>query len=656
MREGWIWELLGFTKTQACVRLWRVDDKVLRRQIRPGVQVRLVTPSHGAATDRWVLMTELFSGEGWECPGTLHRIMLGPDVSKGGVCREIIRMFTQPPVVCFKSEMEIDLLSRIHEYSDAFRECSIFTDGSVVQEKNPVINVFIPSPSITRSIGESPLVAGAMVARPSGPVMHGLSLAFRAEDGQAAGCGNSYDIEMVMLTLACLVRDQLRMEDSPLATVWSDCKGAVDKAVQIDLASVRKKGHKEHGLLLRRMFHSRAADNSLLCHVKGHPERRLLKGQRWQELSGTEAGIYLADKIADAKMSDDTRFVWENDGSIRAPLVTIGVVDILRLFASIDLWSVVDTQGVPILDSPVARVQARRFARYLHRRDEPRDDKIWTRYVTTAPAAVFAHERLYHRRAKVTKVVFNWYLRVEHIVNGAEAGQAGALQVQLLPPEEGQSVEEQLPTDNRHKAGCCLLCGEDVQRDTERHLYSSCRHDDIRTIRGEAEAQVQGLIAELPEGQVKATASRLQSLLLDAQVRHRVWKGIITPEQVRWISEGIESISDRDRDTALLSSKVIKSCLRVVGVALLAIRKAAWKVGGTVSVRQSAGSMRNRQQGEDRGRTGSVATLLGIMSPKESVCWELARRERRGLRQSGGSSKEAQVKGAHDGITQWDVH
>jgi hypothetical protein len=164
---------------------------------------------------------------------------------------------------------------------------------------------------------------------------------------------------------------------------------------------------------------------------------------------------------------------------------------------------------------------------------------------------------------------------VEHLANGAEAGQAGAPQVQLLPLQEGQSVEEQSSTDNLHKVGCCLLCGEDVQRDTERHLYSSCRHDDIRTIRGEAEAQVQGLIAELPEGQVKATASRLQSLLLDAQVRHRVWKGIITPEQVRWISEGIESISDRDRDTALLSSKVIKCCLRVVGVALLAIRKAA---------------------------------------------------------------------------------
>ena len=75
-----------------------------------------------------------------------------------------------------------------------------------------------------------------------------------------------------------------------------------------------------------------------------------------------------------------------------------------------------------------------------------------------------------------------------------------------------------------------------------------------------------------------------------------------------------------------------------------------------MSVRQSAGNMRSRQQSEDRGRTGSVATLLGLMSPKESVCWELARRERRGLRQSGGRSKGAQVKGAHDGITQWDVH
>jgi hypothetical protein len=435
MRDGWVYELLGFEKESACVRLWRVDSGAAQRELRPGAQVRLITPSHGAATNRWVPMDELFSGEGWENPGVLYRIILGPDVSIGGVLREVVVMFSQPPVIRFKSEMKIELLSAIHEQSDAYMGCSIFTDGSVIQEKNPVINAFIPSPAIDRELGESPLVAGAMVARPSGPVMHGLSLAFRVEDGRSAGCRNSYDIEMLMLTFACLVRDQLRTEGLQLATIWSDCKSAVDKAMQINLSRIRKDGHKEHGLLLRRMFHSRAGDASLLQHVRGHPERRLPKGHRWQELSGSDAGIFLADKIADAKMSEDARYVWENDGSIRTPMVTVDAVDILRLFANIDLWAVVDVQGIPILDSPLARVQSRRFSRYLQHRDGSREEKVWTTYITTAPAAVFETERQYHRRAKVTKVVFNWYLRAEQLGSGGGAGededqQEGQLELQ----------------------------------------------------------------------------------------------------------------------------------------------------------------------------------------------------------------------------------
>jgi hypothetical protein len=118
----------------------------------------------------------------------------------------------------------------------------------------------------------------------------------------------------------------------------------------------------------------------------------------------------------------------------------------------------------------------------------------------------------------------------------------------------------------------------------------------------------------------------------------------------------MDQISDSNRDTALLISKVIKSCLRVVGVALLAIRKAAWKAGGSVSVKQYGGGVRSRQLDIDRGKSGSVVALLGIMSPKESVCWELARRKRRGLRQSEGGGKLVQANGTQEVITQWDVH
>jgi hypothetical protein len=191
--------------------------------------------------------------------------------------------------------------------------------------------------------------------------------------------------------------------------------------------------------------------------------------------------------------------------------------------------------------------------------------------------------------------------------------------------------------------------------DSERHLYAYCSHSDISAIRVEAEAQLQGFIAELPAGRVKAVMTRLQALLLDDQVRHRVWKGIFTPAQIRWISEEIGQIHDKDRDIALLVSKAIKRGLRLVGVALLAIRKAAWRAGGVVTVKQySRDAMKQKKL--DRGRTGSVATLLGIMSPKESVRWELTRRERTLARQAGGDSKGAQADGKQEGSTQWDVH
>ena len=93
-----------------------------------------------------------------------------------------------------------------------------------------------------------------------------------------------------------------------------------------------------------------------------------------------------------------------------------------------------------------------------------------------------------------------------------------------------------------------------------------------------------------------------------------------------------------------------------MGIALLAIRKAAWKAGGPVVVKQHNRRVLDKRKGVDRSRTGSVATLLGIMSPKDSVSGELARRERRGKRQSGGDSKRGQAIDTQDRVTQWDVH
>ena len=237
----------------------------------------------------------------------MHRVILGPDISKYGIHRAVKAIHTQPQVSFFKSEMEIDILSTIHQYGAVFGHSDIFTDGSVVQETNPVINALIPSPNIVRKLGKPPEVSGSLIARGDSPVTHGMEIAFRAEEGHLAGCKDSYDIEMVMLTLAVVVRDQLREDFTPRHKIFSDCKSAILKATQMDLTSIRKFGHKEHGLLLRRLFHSRYTDVTLLQHVRGHPERRLPKGKRWQELLGEDAGIYLADCIADAKMSDAAR-------------------------------------------------------------------------------------------------------------------------------------------------------------------------------------------------------------------------------------------------------------------------------------------------------------------------------------------------------------
>jgi len=255
--------------------------------------------------------------------------------------------------------MEIDILSTIHQYGAVLGCNDLFTDGSVIQEMNPVINALIPSPSIERKIGRPPKVSGSLIARQDSPATHGMEVAFRVEDGHLAGCKDSYDIEMIMLTLAVLIRDQLRDEHPQRHKIFSDCKSAVFKASQVDLARVRGVGHKEYGLLIRRMYHSRSHDTSLLQHVHGHPERRSPKGRRWQDLDGADAGIYLADRIADANMSEIARYLWENDGSVRHPMVTMSASEVLRLLANMDLWSVIRKDGVPIISSPLDNGQRR---------------------------------------------------------------------------------------------------------------------------------------------------------------------------------------------------------------------------------------------------------------------------------------------------------
>jgi hypothetical protein len=111
-----------------------------------------------------------------------------------------------------------------------------------------------------------------------------------------------------------------------------------------------------------------------------------------------------------------------------------------------------------------------------------------------------------------------------------------------------------------------------------------------------------------------------------------------------------------DRNTGLLIRKVIKGLLHVVGASLLSMRKATWKLGGVFKVHQGRMSARGNQQEREKGKTGSILTLLGIMSPKEAVCWELHRRRRRLSKQLDSAGMEGQRTDALESIRQWDVH
>jgi hypothetical protein len=114
--------------------------------------------------------------------------------------------------------------------------------------------------------------------------------------GEEVNCGNSYDIELILLTLGCVLRWMAAVFTSPsvIIDLYSDCKSAIDKANLTDLVAIRHLGHKEHGLLLRQIFASRFSPNLKVSHVYGHPERRLGPEDSWQHIKGEDAGIDVA--------------------------------------------------------------------------------------------------------------------------------------------------------------------------------------------------------------------------------------------------------------------------------------------------------------------------------------------------------------------------
>jgi len=301
-------------------------------------------------------------------------------------------------------------------------------------------------------------------------------------------------------------------------------------------------------------------------------------------------------------------------------MVTASVAEVLRLFAKIDFWSVVGKDGIPILESPLTCVQEKRFGRYLRRRDQNRADKIWTTYVITGPVAAFQDERSYSRRSKVTKIVFNWYLRSEHL-RGPQGG-----------PDQCE-VGREVDAGNASSGRRCLLCGMDIRDDTEKHLYVYCSHHEISGIRMTAERAIQDKVDAASAGVVRETLRALQLLCLQEEHRHKVWKGIISIDQGVQLSTAVESNGKVDGQQAIQILKSVRECMSTCGAALLEIRRKVWELGGAVRVHMQPSvrdtSLKKFRQQHD---VTSIATTMGILTPAAAVLWELGRRKARKAR------------------------
>ena len=193
-------------------------------------------------------------------------------------------------------------------------------------DSNPITEAIVP-PSLTapfRQIGASPQSSGALVVR--GKDLEALEpseMMIRVTNGAEVHCGNSFDIELLLLTLGCVFRWMAALFTTPgiIVDLFSDCKSAVDLANMTDLTYIRHNGHRTHGILLRQIFLSKFRPDLAITHVYGHPERRLSKEDSWLHLKGEEAGIFLADAVAGPRYSSM---------DCKRPLIEITAIEVLQ--------------------------------------------------------------------------------------------------------------------------------------------------------------------------------------------------------------------------------------------------------------------------------------------------------------------------------------
>ena len=146
-------------------------------------------------------------------------------------------------------------------------------------------------------------------------------------------------------------------------------------------------------------------------------------------------------------------------------------------------------------------MQHHHFVRYLEARDNQKNANRWTNYLRSAPHVIGGQLKRFTVRARRTKLVFNWYLREEQV---------------------NQCEETVL----------CPLCHDDMQADSERHLYCECKYVEVDNVRLETLEKLRDIVygdGTAPQIVLQILA-KLYVLLTTSPNRHLIWKGIISRE------------------------------------------------------------------------------------------------------------------------------
>jgi hypothetical protein len=168
---------------------------------------------------------------------------------------------------------------------------------------------------------------------------------------------------------------------------------------------------------------------------------------------------------------------------------------------------------------------------------------------------------------------------------------------------------------------------------TERHLYVYCLRPEISDIREKAEGAILKKVDESEEGESRQVLQAVRRMMLQEETRHQVWKGLVTQEQGAELAGIVHCQGKVDLPRLGLITKQVKECMGIGGVALLEMRKMAWKLGGVVKRTVVGGTGPSVKRGRGSSAAVSIAATLGLMSPAAAVLWELERRKRRRARE-----------------------